>query len=228
MIRRILSANKSISAKLKSRFPGIFRGEDGHAEINGRIRRDLRALSARTVLECGGIDRPLLQKSEIETYIGLDIEDRPRCHDVYHHFLVQSVEAPIAVTADIVISTTLLEHVPDTEAAFQQIHGALREGGTTHHYVGPSLQRKLIGLFRPEAADVSGYPVFFDNCSPSALERILVRTGFRDIDIKPFYHATEYFDFFAPLFLCVGVFEKTCERFNIRLFAAGVVVSAKR
>lgn len=242
MIRRFIRANQSTSLKLKMQFPQVFSGENSHAELNDRIAGDLLGLPARTVLECGGIDRPLLKKSDVQDYIGLDIEKRETCHDVYHQFLVQSVESPIAVTADMVISTTLLEHVPDTKAAFREMYGALRAGGKTHHYIpckwhpyslglrliGWRLQNRLIGLLRPEAAAVTGYPVYFDNCSPAALQSMLQGIGFKAIDIKPFYKATDYFSFFVPLYVLVGLFEKLCEVFDMRLFAAGVVLSARK
>jgi SAM-dependent methyltransferase len=242
MIRTFLSANKNASRKLKQAFPAVFVGGDGHAELNARIQRDIARLPAHTVLECGGIDRPLLRKSEVETYVGLDIEERATCYDVYHQFLVQSVESPIPVTADMVISTTLLEHVRDTDAAFREMRGALRPGGTMHHYipckwhpyaialrlVGWRLQNALIKILRPDSVGNTGYRTFFDNCSPGGIERALRHQGYKNIDIKPYYHATEYFDFFLPLFALVGLFEKTCEVTGLRFFACGVVVSAEK
>jgi hypothetical protein len=122
------------------------------------------------------------------------------------------------------------------------MYQALNPGGVTHHYVpskwhpysialrlvGPRMQRRLILLLRPEAIEVSGYRAFFDHCSPAAMARLFERQGFIDIDIKAFFNAKDYFPFFIPAFIVVSVFEKVCEAFDLRLFASGFVISARR
>lgn len=242
MIRRFISFNKKISRSIKARCPKLFVGDNSHEELGQRIWADIAALPAKSVLECGGIDRPLLRKQDVSEYIGLDIESRPACYEVYHKFIVQSVEQPIDVRVDMVISTTLMEHVPDTSAAFKAVHGALRPGGTTHHYipckwhpysialrlVGWRMQRYLINLLRPEAAGVSGYRTFFDNCSPGGLRRAMLQAGFADINIKPYYRAADYFEMLVPVYVLVGLFETMCEKFNFSFFAAGVVLSGRK
>ena len=141
-----------------------------------------------------------------------------------------------------IISITVLEHVPDNASAARAMFGALKPGGTMHHYVpskwhpysvalrlvGPSLQKKLIAILRPEAVAVTGYPAFFDHCSPGDMERLLQQAGFGDIRIKAFYRASDYFAFFLPAYLAVVLFEALCEACGWRLFASGFVISAAR
>ena len=70
------------------------------------------------MLEIGGIDRPLLERSSRFRYDGLDIEYREQCEDIYDNFYVQSTEKSIENKYDLIISMTLLEHVRDNDASF--------------------------------------------------------------------------------------------------------------
>lgn len=240
MISKFVQFNKRLAYACERRWPHVFGGDNCTQELMLRIGNDIERRKPRRILECGGIDRPLLQKSDGYTYIGLDIEDKPGCYAIYDEFLVQSVEDPIGTQADMAISITLLEHVRNNRASIRQIHAALAPNGTTHHYVpskyhpyslilrlvGPTLQKKLIGLLRPEAAAVTGYPAFFDHCSPHEMQRLFEAAGFVDVDIRVFYRANDYFDFFFPAYLLITAFENACRLFRWRFWCSGFVVSA--
>lgn len=242
LIRSIVRINRTVSKGLVKRFPSLFHGPSYLDELHRRIERDICQKQPCRVLEVGGIDRPMLPTSSRYQYIGLDIEERSDCYDVYDHFLVQSIEDPTGFKVDIVFSTTVLEHVENNEASMQSMFQSLASGGTTHHYVpsrwhpyaialrlvGPTWQKRLIGILRPEAAGVTGFPAFFDFCSPSAMARLLERSGFVDIEVQPYYRANDYFAFFVPAFIAVSLFENACRFFDINVFASGFVVSAKK
>ena len=194
------------------------------------------------VLEVGGADRPLLKKSDCYTYFGMDIDDKESCYQCYDEFLVQSIEDKINDKFDLVISKTLLEHVPNNKRSMQAMYDALNNGGSMLHYipsknhfysiclrlVGPKLQKILIKYLRPEALDVSGYPAFFDKCSPNEMRRLCQVQGFKDIEIICYYKATDYFTFFVPAFLVVSTCENLFEFFGISYFTAGFIILAKK
>jgi SAM-dependent methyltransferase len=241
MVRRLATANRERCRALERRFPRFFATPSYLRELERRIERDLDQTPG-DVLEVGGIDRPLLKKNERYTYDGLDVEERERCHQIYDTFLVQSIEEPLDRYYQLVFSTTVLEHVPDNRAAFESMYRALVPGGTIHHYtpsknhpyalclrlVGPRLQRLLIRHLRPNAVAVTGYPAFFDYCTPKQMRELALRTGFSDVDVKPYYRGTDYFAFFIPAFILVGAFENLCKRFGWDFFASGFVLSARR
>jgi SAM-dependent methyltransferase len=135
MLSRFVRANRNAAAWLERRFPASFAEPSYKVELERRIQADMTKPSVAVVLEVGGIDRPLLSRSKKYQYVGLDIEVRPDCHTVYDRFIVQTIEAPVEIEADMVVSITLLEHVPDNTAAVRCMHDALRPGGTTHHYI---------------------------------------------------------------------------------------------
>jgi SAM-dependent methyltransferase len=242
LLRSFVAANRAAARWLEQRAPHLFGAEDYTAVLHAAIAADRAALKPATVLEVGGIDRPLLAKSADFAYVGLDIEHRPDCDLIYDRFIVQSIEQAVPVEADMIISITVLEHVPDNRAAARAMFGALRPGGTMHHYVpskwhpyaialrlvGPSLQKKLIAILRPDAVAVTGYPAFFDHCSPGAMERLFSQSGFGSIRVTPFYRASDYFAFFLPAYLAVVLFEALCQACGWRLFASGFVISAAR
>lgn len=244
IIRRIVTLNRSTSAWLAQRFPRIFSDPKPsyRATLLERVSCDITDMKPKTILEAGGVDRPVLNRSPNFEFVGLDIDERPNCAQLYDSFIVQSIEHPLPVKADIIISFTLLEHVPNNTAAIKAIYEALSEGGKTHHYVpsgmhpyslalraiGPRLQRFLIPILRPGTESVTGYPAFFNLCTPQAMKDAFHSVGFTEIDIYPFYRANDYFAFFTPAFIIVTLFENACALFNVRSLASGFVISARK
>jgi SAM-dependent methyltransferase len=210
MIAAAFRFNRNWSIALRDRYPNAFRSPHYKAELLDRIKRDLPR--TKRVLEAGGIDRPLLRKGDGYEYVGLDIEHREGCEQIYDQFLVQSIEDAVPGQFDMAISITLLEHVPDNERSIKSMFDALKSGGVTHHYmpskwhpyavglrmIGPKWQKKLIPLLRPNAVDDTGYPAFFDLCTAGAMRRQFEKAGFVDIDVKPYYRANDYFAAFFP------------------------------
>jgi SAM-dependent methyltransferase len=211
-------------------------------ELLRRIEAEIEEQVVEAVLEVGGIDRPLLKCGADFDYDGLDIEHREGCDEVYDRFFVQSIERPLPRSYDVIVSITLLEHVRDNSAAFDSIFRSLAFGGSTHHYVpskyhpyalclrtvGPKLQKRLISILRPGLVGETGYPAFFDHCSPRAMRRLLEDIGFVDIDVRAYYRANDYFAFFLPAYVLVTTFENLCRRWGWTTFASGFVVSARR
>jgi SAM-dependent methyltransferase len=244
ILRHLVRYNRKGSAWIASRFPKIFASPDPsyRATVLGRVTRDIKANQPKLVLEAGGVDRPLLDRSPDYEFVGLDIEERPECARLYDRFVIQSIEEPLPVEPDMILSFTLLEHVPNNHAAIRQMYSVLKPAGTIHHYVpskyhpyslglrliGPGLQKRLIPVLRPGAEDVTGYPAFFDLCSANAMSRALERQGFKNIDVKAFYRANDYFAFFTPLFVLVTLWENLCHKLEWRIFASGFVISARK
>ena len=241
MINRIVQINKKWSDHFSTKkFFFCTEMESYTDTLKMLIEKSLN--SANSILEVGGIDRPLWYKNKDLIYDGLDIEYKDKCEEIYDHFIVQSIEEPVNGKYDLIISRTLLEHVPDNKKAFNSIYQALSEHGETIHYlpskyhiyslilrlVGNKGQRFLIKKLRPWAADVTGYPTFFNYCSPRQMRKLLAETGFKSIKITCFYHANDYFSFCFPLFLLVTLWENLCKKINLETFCAGFVVEAHK
>ena len=195
-----------------------------------------------SVLEVGGIDKPLLQRSKNIKYDGLDIEHKKHYERIYDNFFVQSIEEPIRNSYDLIISKAVLEHVRDNVAGIKQMYQALRTGGYAIHYLpskyhpyslllrlsGPKWQRKLIKVLRPWAGNETGYPVFFNKCSPKEMRRLFKSQGFDSVKIIPFFRANDYFRFFLPFYIAVTLWENICAKLKWETFCSGFIVIARK
>jgi len=242
MLRQFVRANKNLQEKFDATFPRFHPRESYFDILTDRIYQDVIQRDNARILEVGGVDRPLLNKSADYVYIGVDIDDKPQGLDVYDQFIAQSIEEPLQVKVDLVISKTLMEHVPDNEASVRVMYDCLNNGGSTHHYIpskwhpysiclrlaGHKLQNKLIGVLRPEAADVTGYPAFFNNCTPGAMKKLFQEAGFTEIEVNAYYQARGYFSFFFPIYIIILVYERICKSLDLPLLASGFIISAKK
>ncbi len=250
MLSKFVKVNRNFCRKLEKNNPIFFDSSYDYTVNRHRGENDLRDLikgfilenSPATILEIGGVDRPILAKSRNYTYFGLDIDDKPKCYDVYDTFLLQSIEEGLEIKFNLIISSALLEHVPDNIRSLRVIYDALSNGGVTMHYipskyhfyslilrlVGPKLQKILIHYLRPEAEAVTGYPAFFHKCSPRQMETLCKDIGFSKIEIIPYYRATDYFAFFVPAFILVAVLENLISYFGLRTFASGMILVARK
>jgi SAM-dependent methyltransferase len=241
MFKIFVSSNRKFCRLLEKIFPNFFGDPRNYntdqLELISKIMRENKI---KSILEVGGVDRPMLGKSKNYTFYGMDIDDRPSCYECYDKFLVQSVEDKISGKFDLIISTTLLEHVPNNKRSVRSMYDSLNEGGSMVHYipnkyhfyslclrlVGPKIQKILIKFLRPEAISVTGYPAFFDQCSPNQMKNLFEEHGFKEVEIMPYYKATDYFAFFIPAYLFVAVFENLFDYFGISHFASGFIVKA--
>ncbi len=241
LLLRFVRFNRHLSHALARKFPGTFSAKSYGQVLKERIKADLAQRSGVTVLEVGGIDRPLLKKNPAFRYHGMDIESKERCFELYDEFLVQSIEKAIAAKYQMIISTTLLEHVPNNAAAVQDMYQGLTPGGVMHHFipsknhpysiclrlVGPRLQQTLIRYLRPDSVATTGYPAFFNHCSPREMEDLFQRAGFVEIHLQHFYRANDYFAFFVPLYVLITLYENICKYFDLRALCSGFIISAK-
>lgn len=244
LFRAFVKFNRAVSYWIAHRFPNIFAepGPNYREAFLKKVEHDVLTERPSTILEAGGADRPILGRNSRYTFVGLDVEEHPDCSVLYDESLVQSIEDPIPEPVSMIVSFTLLEHVPNNKASVRSIFNGLTAGGTTHHYipsglhpyslatrvVGHKLQRELIPILRPGSENVTGYPAFFHLCTPRAMVDAFRDEGFVEVEVHTFFRATDYFAFFTPLFIFVAFFENICRVLRIRQFASGFILSARK
>ena len=242
-LKLFVSYNRKFCRLLENAFPNFFGSpRDYQQDLLDLISKIICEKNKLDILEVGGVDRPMLSRSENYNYVGMDIEDKPSCYECYDKFIVQSIEDKVLNKFDLIISTTLLEHVPNNQRSIQSMYDGLNSGGSMLHYipskyhfyslclrlVGPKIQKVLIEYLRPEAIAVTGYPAFFDHCSPNQMKNLLHDCGFNNIEVIPYYKATDYFAFFIPAYCFVSLFENFFEYFGIIYFASGFIIRAQK
>tara|TARA_B100000212_G_scaffold337005_1_gene311144 strand:- start:530 stop:1288 length:759 start_codon:yes stop_codon:yes gene_type:complete len=243
LLGSFVALNIKICRFLEQKFPSFFVESIDNYEARDKLIDDyINEKQPKTIIEVGGIDRPLIKKSKSYKYIGVDIEEKKECYEIYDEFYVQSIEEKLSFKGDLIISTEVIEHVQDNNLSFHSMLDALNESGSMIHYipsknhfysiilriVGPKLQKILIKYLRPHAVETTGYPAFFSHCSPSDMKKLCEKVGFSNIEIVPFYKATDYFAFFFPLFIIIAIFENIFEFFNLRFFASCFILKADK
>lgn len=242
LLEKFVLYNMELTRSFDRRFP-IFTSRESFIDI---LQSTIHSLIAQNkfshILEVGGTDRPLLKRSEKFEYDCIDIEHKGSCEELYDHFFIQSIEEPIPKSYDMIFSISLLEHVKNNTLSFTQMYKALNKKGYIVHYtpsklhpysmilrsIGVNLQRKLIRALRPWAKDTTGYPAYFDKCSPGELKKVTQNLGFQQIEITPFYRANNYFRFFLPAYILVTLWENICKRFNWKLLCSGFIIIARK
>lgn len=237
-------ANKDLCESTKERFPNFFRDEGGHrVRLRQHLDEVVEAIQPHELLDVGSANRPMLERDVNRNLTGLDIEKLTGCDELYDRFLTQSIEVPLAQSYDLIYSNAVLEHVPNNKAAAQTMYDALKPGGMVVHYlpcknhpyalilrvVGDKLQKKIIAKLRPWTdQSITGYPTYFDHCSPGQMARLLRRTGFTNVTVIPLFRANTYFKFFFPLYVLVTAFENLCRTLNWQFFCSGMIISAEK
>lgn len=114
----------------------------------------------------------ILSNKNVEQYIGLDIESGINYEGVKADFLWDGTIMPFEdETFDTVISTEVLEHVPNPDAYLLEVKRVLKPGGMFFFTV-------------PFLMSLHEVPHDFYRYTPYALEMIFKRVGFTSINIK--------------------------------------------
>ena len=242
VLNKLVSFNVWLSKIIDRKILRFSKEESYNNQILSSINEVIHKHNPCTVLEVGGIDKPLLHRSKEIRYDGMDIEHKEHYEHIYDNFIVQSIEDQINNKYDLIISKAVLEHVQDNDASVKQMYQALRTGGYAIHYLpskyhpyslalrllGPKWQRRLIKALRPWAANETGYPAFFDKCSPKEMKRLFQGKGFDYVKIKPFFRANDYFRFFLPFYITVTFWENICAKLRWEQFCSGFIIIARR
>ena len=60
------------------------------------------------------------------------------------------------------------------------------------------------------------------------IENLHNNIGFRQIEIKSYYRVTDYFSFFMPIFIIIAIFENLFKFSDLKVFASGIILVAKK
>ena len=198
--------------------------------------------SSRTILELGGVSRPVLQKNERYRYVGIDI-DNEFIHDkFYDGFYCQSVENQLPEKGDLIFSKYLMEHVKDVKTSYENQLLALNPSGRMIHLyplgyhpfsllnklIGNKFARKVIPLIRKGSEGVTGYPAFYSLGNAHYLERFFKNQKGIKVDFKYHYGAVDYFTFFFPFALLISLFNHFAKLLGAKIFASNVLIIIRK
>jgi len=226
----IIRLNKWLSKPLKKLEPNI----DNHFEylINQA------SMNSKTILELGGVSRPVLEKNKSYRYVGVDIDDEFIHDNFYDKFYCQSVEDELPEKGDLIFSKYLMEHVKDVRTSYENQLSALNPSGRIIHLyplgyhpfsllnklIGNKFARKVIPLIRKGSEGVTGYPAFYSLGNAYTLERFFKNQNDIKVEFKYHYGAVDYFTFFFPLALIISLFNNIAKTLGAKIFASNVLL----
>jgi SAM-dependent methyltransferase len=143
---------------------------------------------------------------------------------------------------DLLVSRTLLEHVPDVQGAANEMARVLKPGAQTIHLlpcryalfaivarVAPfDLAKRLLHFAIPGSKGVVEFDVVYDRGHPRALEHAFTQAGFRDVSVQCTWDQTDYFQSLFPVFLLVLLYQRLASLFRVRMLASYAIVRAVR
>ena len=60
------------------------------------------------------------------------------------------------------------------------------------------------------------------------MENLSNNIGFRQIEIKSYYRAIDYFSFFVPVYIIIAIFENLFMFSDLKVFASGIILVVKK
>ena len=198
---------------------------DGNKDFIRRLCR-LYLFPSATVVEIGGGKNPLISLAEKHELglriIGLDISARELSAapaGVYDGTVCSDItQYSGSGTADVAICAALLEHVRDTGAALRAIATLLKPEGVALLFVPcrnavyarinrilPEplkcwVLKAIYGDFPEIQAELTGFPAYYDRCTPRDICTMAQATGF-SVERLRVYFASGYFQFLPPLYV---------------------------
>jgi SAM-dependent methyltransferase len=145
---------------------------------------------------------------------------------------------------DLIVSSSVLEHLQDLGVFVEQASRVLRPGGAfinvfpsryapfaiLNRAVPQRLKRSILHFAFPEVVGTQGFPAFYDRTYHSAFVKLLERNGFEiEVARASYYGSSPYFSIFTPAYagvLLVELLLKATGRLD--LCATLLVVARKR
>ena len=247
MLKQLIEANRRVSAALARSFPQT--RLDISARYYETVIDRMAGLGPDTVIvDVGGGRncrfarfRPpgsritAVDVSEAELRCNRDV-DETRVGDC-------SVRIPMDDgTADLIVSSSAIEHFPDVTRFVRESARVLKPGGHFVHLL-PSkfapyavlnralphrLARRLVHTIFPGTEHILGFRAHYDHCSLSAFRSLLYRSGLRVEECVVSYSQSWYFSFCVPLFIASASYELAVSLLGLSDLAAYVLVSGTR
>lgn len=246
LLERFLDANRRLSARLDRRDDAAL-----------YTRYDNEVASAVSSLPDGGVvvdigagrtcsfaDR--LDGTKAITIVAVDVSAEELAGNTdAHETRVADVSRHIPFPdskVDLLVSRTVLEHVPDLPRTAAEMARVMRPGAETIHLlpcryalfavvarVMPfSLAKRVLHTMIPGSRGVVEFNVFYDRGHPRELERVFTQAGFREVHIACTWDQAAYFHAFFPAFLLVLLYQRLAQACHLRLLASYAIVRAVR
>lgn len=145
-------------------------------------------------------------------------------------------------SVDLLVSRSVLEHLPDNAAFVAECHRVLKPGGRAVHVcptrrapfalinriVPNAVTRNLIRIFFPQWIDDCGFPAHYDHCAYPELTRLHARNGLRIEELHLRYYQSIYFKPFLPIYLISLAYDLLLWAVNFKPLCSQILLVARR
>ncbi|MBR0151258.1 MAG: class I SAM-dependent methyltransferase [Synergistaceae bacterium] len=169
----------------------------------------------------------------------------------YNHDADEKIVADIAsgarvplddASADLVTSSSVLEHLHDLDSAVKEVSRILKPGGkfiselpckfalfsVINQMLPNWLARKILFSIFPEVKGFQGFKAYYDRCYYPALKNLLSKHGFTHVDFRFSYGQAGYFSFFVPFALIVMLWDFLMYIFRAKTLSSYVCFTAEK
>lgn len=252
LLAGFFSINRRLSATAAAWLPSGFK-HHLHTLYKYQVAEALNRRAGQVVIDVGGGKDcpflPYLKQPQAHVIIALDCsEEQLRGNpDVERRVVGDAAGNGLPFrdrSADLVVSRSVVEHIHDNAAFFENCAHVLRPGGAVIHafpgkfapfavlnrIIPNRLVRRLIPYLLPEWAEEGnyGFIAYYDHCSVAAVRKLLDRNRFHNIRYTLTYYQSEYFSFFFPLYCLMVVYDLLGWALGIRSLASGILVTAQQ
>lgn len=143
---------------------------------------------------------------------------------------------------DLLVTRSVLEHLPDTRRFFAEAARVTRPGGYQVH-VCPArnapfavlnrllpgwLVHKALYFVFPQWRDECGFKAYYDNCTHGEMTRILRASGLEVEQVHLRYYQSIYFKFLVPLYLAFVTYDLLVWMLDLKALCCQMLLVAKR
>ena len=248
LVRSFFALNRRASVKIRRYIPQ--EGLDLYARYEDRVAGLMSSRPCQVVLDVGsGKHCPFAGRRDPALHtkiLGVDIalEEMAGNSGLDARF-VANVASGLPLgdgTVDLITSSAVLEHLQDVELFVKDSARVLRHGGNfiqvfpskfapfavINQLLPRGFSQRLIWFLAPEKKGTCGFPAFYNRCYYSALRNLLDKNQLELIGVEFSYFQSDYFNFFAPAFLLVRLYESLMQRLSARNLCAYVLIVARK
>jgi len=180
------------------------------------------------------------------TIVALDIdEDELQANE--HTNLLAVADATIALpirseAIDIVITSSVLEHLKAVQPFLAETYRVLRPGGfmvnvfpcryapfsILNRVIPEKLARSLLYYFYPQWKETCGFKAYYDKCYYSAMTKAMTDAGFVVSDVTIRYYQSIYYKFFVPFYLVMLCYDALISMVGIKNLCCQIMLVAEK
>ncbi|HYM32601.1 MAG TPA: class I SAM-dependent methyltransferase [Candidatus Cybelea sp.] len=248
-IKGFFDINRRLCERVEARLPADFL-INLHRSYEAAASQALNTNKNWTVLDIGaGRNCPymrFLKADRGHRIVAIDVDEDELRHNAAVSFRVvaDAVKSlPVSDrSVDFISARSVMEHISDTRRYMRNCANALKPGGyviqsfpcrfapfaALNRILPNRLARALLHYLYPEWRVDCGFRAFYDNCYPSAMQRILEENNLEIVHSELRYYEAIYYTFFLPLYVVMVAYDLIAWRIGVKNLACQMLFVARK